>query len=111
MPNSRSEGISYLSTQCHCPQTFYRCGKCFLRSELFTGDAQCAADLLQQPILAMEQQAFVINNLPAKAQEKGFAVLYPEECFNGGGDSDDGSNVEEEPSDSEDNGSECEEVN
>jgi hypothetical protein len=60
-------------------------------------------------ILAMEQQAFVINNLPAKAQEKGFAVLYPEECFNGGGDNDDGSNDEEEPSDSEDNASECEE--
>ena len=60
-------------------------------------------------ILAMEQQAFVIINLPAKPQEKGFAVLYPEECFNGGGDSDDGSNDEEEPSDSEDNESECEE--
>jgi hypothetical protein len=36
----------------------------------------------------MEQQALVINNLPEKAQEKVFAVLYPEECFNGGGDSD-----------------------
>jgi hypothetical protein len=79
-------------------------------SELFSRDAQCAADLLQKPNLSNgARQAFVINNLPAKAQEKSFAVLYPEECFNGGGDSDDGSNDEEEPSDSEDNASECEE--
>jgi hypothetical protein len=50
----------------------------------------------------VEQQA-----LPEKAQGKVFAVRYPEECFNG--DSDDGSNDEKKPSDSEDNESECEE--
>jgi hypothetical protein len=73
-------------------------------SELFTRDAQCAADLLQKPYLSNGAASFCDKQSPSKG-----AVLYPEECFNGGGDSDDGSNDEEEPSDSEYNASECEE--
>ena len=64
-------------------------------------------------------KSLIINNLPAKALDKVFAVLYLEECFNGGDDSnddsndhsnddsDDESNDEEGTEDSEDE--ECEE--
>ena len=65
--------------------------------------------MLKQPYFS-NGAARLVNNFPAKAWDKVFAVLYPEECFNGGGgggDSDDESNDEEEMSDSEDE--ECEE--
>ena len=46
-------------------------------SELFTKDAQCVAHLLKQPYFSNGAASLVVNNLPAKAQDKVFAVLYP----------------------------------
>ena len=47
MPNSRSEGISYISTNVIVPKHFIDVEIQSASSELFTRGAQCAADLLQ----------------------------------------------------------------